>query len=601
MSDYIKEYDMPIGWVWATIEEIIDGRNGVFKDGDWVETKDQNPNGAVRLIQLADVGDGFFRNRSDRFMTKEKALEINCTFLKNGDILVARMPDPLGRACIFPFKEENQYVTVVDVAIIRTELNGVSNKLLLNFINSPIIRKEIERLQTGTTRKRISRGNLSTIKFPIPPLNEQHRIVSKIEELFSELDNGVSNLKLAQNQLKVYRQALLKYAFEGKLTEQWRKENNPEPAEKLLERIKEERQQRYEQVLKDWKAAVKAWEKDGKKGRKPGKPRKLKELTPFTKVELNEFPELPALWEWAKIDKLTEYSPYAIKAGPFGSSLKKEFYVEKGYKIYGQEQVISGDAHFGDYYVDKEKYEELSSCKTKPYDALISLVGTVGKVLILPENAEDGIINPRLVKLTLDKNYYSPFLFKFFFESYFLKSLYSIHTHGATMDVLNLGIIQGLPFPLMSKEEQEKIVNEIELQFSIIDNLEHTIKSGMQKSEALRQSILKKAFEGKLVPQDPNDEPASELLKRIQAEKKKYLEEQKQQKKRKPKNTKKMSKELSIEEVLNTSDKPMLAKDVWQKSKHKENIEDFYKELKDIQSKIKEVKKGTESLLSLAK
>src|SRR5690606_1972446 len=312
-------------------------------------------------------------------------------------------------------------------------------------------------------------------------------------------------------------------------------------------------------------------------------------------------PELPALWEWAKIDKLTEYSPYAIKAGPFGSSLKKEFYVEKGYKIYGQEQVISGDAHFGDYYVDKEKYEELSSCKTKPYDALISLVGTVGKVLILPENAEDGIINPRLVKLTLDKNYYSPFLFKFFFESYFLKSLYSIHTHGATMDVLNLGIIQGLPFPLMSKEEQEKIVNEIELQFSIIDNLEHTIKSGMQKSEALRQSILKKAFEGKLVPQDPNDEPASELLKRIQAEKKKYLEEQKQQKKRKPKNTKKMSKELSIEEVLNTSDKPMLAKDVWQKSKHKENIEDFYKELKDIQSKIKEVKKGTESLLSLAK
>jgi type I restriction enzyme S subunit len=257
MSDYIKEYKMPIGWVWATIEEIVDGKNGVFKDGDWVETKDQNPNGSVRLIQLADVGDGFFRNRSERFMTKEKAIEINCTFLKSGDILVARMPDPLGRACIFPFKEENKYVTVVDVAIIRTELNGISNKLLLNFINSPIIRKEIERLQTGTTRKRISRGNLSNISFPIPPLNEQHRIVSKIEELFSELDNGVANLKLAQNQLKVYRQALLKYAFEGKLTEQWRKENNPEPAEKLLERIKAERQQRYEQELKDWKAAIK--------------------------------------------------------------------------------------------------------------------------------------------------------------------------------------------------------------------------------------------------------------------------------------------------------------------------------------------------------
>src|SRR5690554_6897624 len=304
MSDYIKEYDMPIGWVWATIEEIIDGRNGVFKDGDWVETKDQNPNGAVRLIQLADVGDGFFRNRSDRFMTKEKALEINCTFLKNGDILVARMPDPLGRACIFPFKEENKYVTVVDVAIIRTELNGVSNKLLLNFINSPIIRKEIERLQTGTTRKRISRGNLSTIKFPIPPLNEQHRIVSKIEELFSELDNGVSNLKLAQNQLKVYRQALLKYAFEGKLTEQWRKENNPEPAEKLLERIKEERQQRYEQVLKDWKAAVKAWEKDGKKGKKPGRPKAPRVIQQMPNEKTAMLPKIPTGWIWTQSGNL---------------------------------------------------------------------------------------------------------------------------------------------------------------------------------------------------------------------------------------------------------------------------------------------------------
>jgi type I restriction enzyme S subunit len=166
---------------------------------------------------------------------------------------------------------------------------------------------------------------------------------------------------------------------------------------------------------------------------------------------------------------------------------------------------------------------------------------------------------------------------------------------------INSGELSSLIIPLCSKDEQIKIADELESQFSVIDNLEKTIESGLLKSEALRQSILKKAFEGKLVPQDPNDEPASELLKRIQAEKKKYLEEQKQQKKRKPKITKKMSKELSIEEVLKTSDKPILAKDVWQKSKHKENIEDFYKELKDIQSKIKEVKKGTESLLSLAK
>ncbi|WP_222933087.1 hypothetical protein, partial [Fulvivirga aurantia] len=99
----------------------------------------------------------------------------------------------------------------------------------------------------------------------------------------------------------------------------------------------------------------------------------------------------------------------------------------------------------------------------------------------------------------------------------------------------------------------------------------------------------------------PNDEPATILLKHIQEEKKKYLEEQKKQKKKAPKKTKKMSKELSIEEVLKASNKPMLAKEVWQQSKHKENIEDFYAELKKIQDQVKEVKKGTESMLSLAK
>src|SRR5947209_1312461 len=93
--------ELPEGWAEACIPQLV-GRNGLFSDGDWVESKDQDPSGRVRLIQLADVGDGVFRNRSSRFLTSEKARELGCTFLKQGDVLVARMPDPLGRACIFP-------------------------------------------------------------------------------------------------------------------------------------------------------------------------------------------------------------------------------------------------------------------------------------------------------------------------------------------------------------------------------------------------------------------------------------------------------------------------------------------------------------------
>src|SRR4030065_806912 len=113
---------LPEGWKLASIRDLI--RNGgVFIDADWVESKDQDPNGDVRLVQLADVGDGFYRNRSNRYLTYQKAIELGCTFLKEGDVLIARMPEPLGRACIFP-GDAKKSVTVVDVCIVRSGQSG---------------------------------------------------------------------------------------------------------------------------------------------------------------------------------------------------------------------------------------------------------------------------------------------------------------------------------------------------------------------------------------------------------------------------------------------------------------------------------------------
>jgi len=224
--------------------------------------------------------------------------------------------------------------------------------------------------------------------------------------------------------------------------------------------------------------------------------------------------------EWKEVDitKIIAKEKNALKAGPFGSALKKEIYVEKGYKIYGQEQVIAQDPFYGDYYIDKNKYEQLISCKIKPHDILISLVGTIGKVLILPNNIEEGIINPRLLKVTLDFDQYLPEFFKFYFESQYLRSLFKMKAHGATMDVLNLSILKELPFPLPTLPEQKRIVEEIEKRFAVADKLEKAVNEGLEKADKLKQSILKKAFEGKLVAQNPNDEPASILLARIKKE-----------------------------------------------------------------------------------
>jgi type I restriction enzyme S subunit len=176
----------------VTLSEIV-GESGVFVDGDWVESKDQDVNGDVRLIQLADIGDGNFINKSNRFLTSKKARELNCTFLEAGDLLIARMPDPLGRACIFPGLK-TPCVTVVDICIVRPDKNIATTEWLKFMINSFDFRNTINKFITGTTRQRISRGNLNKLKFKLPPLEDQIRIaniLSKAEALISQRKEGL--------------------------------------------------------------------------------------------------------------------------------------------------------------------------------------------------------------------------------------------------------------------------------------------------------------------------------------------------------------------------------------------------------------------------
>ena len=290
---------------------------------------------------------------------------------------------------------------------------ALDQKYLYYFLTTKVL--SLRGDSTGSAQGVISKDDLSQIEIPTAPINEQRRIVAKIEELFSELDKGIENLKTARAQLKVYRQALLKQAFEGKLTALWREQHYDqlETAAALQQRIQQERAQRYQQQLADWQTNV----KQGSLVQRAGKPKSPKPLPPLTAEELAELPELPEGWGWVKLAHIQSHDNYAVKAGPFGSALKKEFYVHDGYKIYGQEQVIRGDSEYGNYFVDASKYKELSSCAVKPFDILISLVGTIGKVLVLPETAKPGIINPRLVKITLNLDCYRASFFKSYFES----------------------------------------------------------------------------------------------------------------------------------------------------------------------------------------
>ena len=148
----------------------------------------------------------------------------------------------------------------------------------------------------------------------------------------------------------------------------------------------------------------------------------------------------------------------SVKAGPFGSTLKKSFYVSKGFRVYGQEQVLAGDLSVGSYYIDEERYRSLKSCEVKAGDILMSLVGTFGKAIVVPSDARPGIINPRLLRLSLDPQLICPEFFCFWLGYDGTQKHLADAAQGGTMGVLNARIVRNLVLGVPSLSEQSEIV-----------------------------------------------------------------------------------------------------------------------------------------------
>ncbi len=202
----------------------------------------------------------------------------------------------------------------------------------------------------------------------------------------------------------------------------------------------------------------------------------------------------PMGWEVEKLNNLTEQYKGAMRTGPFGSSLKKEFYVKDGYKIYGQEQVIKNNFDYGNYYIDAERYETLKGYSIKENDILISLVGTFGKIAIVPKLFEAGIINPRLMKISLDTNLYNPVFFKNLFYTEGFKAQLLNFSHGGTMGILNLTILKELKYINPPLELQNKFASIVEK----TDAIKAKETQKLEHLETLHSSLIDKAFKGEI-------------------------------------------------------------------------------------------------------
>ena len=360
-------------------------------------------------------------------------------------------------------------------------------------------------LGTGSTFKQISKKILESFPLPTPPLNEQRRIVAKIEELTARSRNAKQALDAIPPLLERFRQSVLAAAFRGDLTKQWRQQNpHTEPASELLKRIRQERRHRWEQ---DYLQTQKA------KGKEPKNDKWKAKYQEPEPVDTTDLPELPEGWCWARVGELCHES---IQTGPFGALLHRSEYTTSGVPVVAIGNVKWGYLDLEEVdHVPPEKAEELSKFHIREGDVLFTRSGTVGRSAIVPPRADGFVMSSHILRIRQDRSFYHPeLMFRAFRGEPTIKEQLRQLTRGATRPGFNTELLSQMLIPVPPRQEQDFLVQALG-EFDTKIKFFAEASSLSRKLDRLGQSILAKAFRGELVPQDPNDEPASALLERI--------------------------------------------------------------------------------------
>ena len=484
--------DLPPDWCSSNLEEVARSVGGgtpsksdpTFWAGGaipWVSPKDMK---TFNVISSEDT-------------LNEKALD-RLSLIPADSVLVVVRSGILSRT--LPVALNKLPVTINQDMRAFVPARGISAK----YLSLQLMAREREILsacaKNGTTVASIEGPALAHFPLAIAPAAQQTRIVAKLDELFSDLDAGVAELKAAQKKLAQYRQSLLKAAVDGALTAEWRAQNTPtETGAQLLERILLERRARWEakQLAKfesQGKAPPKDWQK---KYPEPVQP------------DTTDLPALPEGWVWATLSQVGWLDRGKSKHRPRNAP-----------HLYGGPYpfVQTGDIRHSDTYIaDVEAtYSEagLAQSRLWPVGTMcITIAANIGKTALLSMEAcfPDSVVGflPGADDVSVR------------YVEYFMRSIQQQLEDEAPATAqknINLEILEKVVIPVPPINDQLQIVQGLDDAFASASDQARVIELALKQSTAQRQNILRAAFSGQLVPQDPNDEPASVLLERIRAE-----------------------------------------------------------------------------------
>ena len=477
---------LPEGWVWTRM-----GNVATIVGGGTPSTSDSAnfENGEIPWITPADLS-GYadkFISRGARNITERGLKKSSARILPRESVLMSSRA-PIG------------YVAIASVSLATNQ--GFKSFILPSGIDSNFVyylllrsREEIQALGVGTTFKEVSATKAATILLPLPPLAEQHRIVAEIEKQFTRLDASVAALKRGQANLKRYRASVLKAACEGKLVpteaELARSEGRDyEPADRLLERILAERRARWES-------------QENRRG-------KYKEpVAPDT----TDLPELPEGWVWATVGQLSSRIEY-------GTSTKAKS-VPSGIPVLRMGNIQDGELSFSDLKYLEDDHPETQKTILSHGDLLFNRTNSaelVGKSAVYKDWHPKACFASYLIRVSFLSDIAPGYVCTFINSRHGRAYIAQVKNQQVGQANVNGTKLAAMPVPLPPLAEQRRIVAEVERRLPVIQRAEAAVEASFTRAERMRQSILKQAFSGKLVPQDPNDEPPSVLLERIRVE-----------------------------------------------------------------------------------
>lgn len=545
---------LPNGWEWVPIGETGEYINGfAFKPSH----RDSSGLPIVRIQNLTDESKPLNTTNIEvpadyKIGTGDMLMSWSATL----DVFVWRRGPALVNQHIFK--------VIPDEGVIRKEL-------LFYWLKQAIQQLQKTEHLHGSTMMHINRGPFMAHKVPLPPAAEQLRIVSKLEELLPEVDAGVGELRAAQKKRARCRQSLLKSAVEGALTAEWRAKNSPdESGAQLLERILQERRARWEaqklaKFVEQGKSPPKDWQN---KYPEPAQP------------DATDLPDLPTGWVWASVEQLGDVQLGRQRSPDKLKGISPTRYIRAA-------NVTEAGVDFSDVLEMDFSEQERRTFELHAGDVLLTEASGsaehVGRPAIWP--SVDGLYCFQNTVLRFQpQGVDSEFAFYSFLAMQKL-GVFRRLSGGVGINHLSAGKFSKLSMALPSSDEQVEIIRELAAQLAGVDEQGRAIDLSLKQCTAQRQNILLAAFAGELVPQDPNDEPASVLLARIRAER---AEHAKQPKIRKTKQQKEIATVVSkLIEVLAEAGDWVPAQEAFRRcgvadGVQTERVEELYAELRKL-------------------